>query len=314
MTPALSPAALFARMWRGDFPPLPLALYAIVDGARSPSLVRLIARSTLAHACLYDGPLSRARRESAPHLVALHPHAPAAHALLERGWGRSALVGLLAGPDLAHTRRHLRRFLRVRDGLGRRLLFRFYDPRVLRVYLPTCRADELTLLFGPIHSFFVEDEEGGCDELAFDGSRLCGRAPLTAARGERPITSARLVIRDEQMDVLARATGHQFVVRLARAVERRHPEWAARPRDALYAEVETQLRRARAWGLTWSSSIADFVGLAFDVGARFDEHPVVRRLLGDESQPPDLRLRRLFDELTPDVWGGIRFFARGSRP
>jgi hypothetical protein len=37
--------------------------------------------------------------------------------------------------------RRRRRFLRVKDEDG--LVFRFYDPRVMRVYLPTCAAGEL---------------------------------------------------------------------------------------------------------------------------------------------------------------------------
>jgi hypothetical protein len=32
------------------------------------------------------------------------------------------------------------------------LLFRYYDPRVLRVYLPSCRPSELETVFGPVVS------------------------------------------------------------------------------------------------------------------------------------------------------------------
>ncbi|HYE90913.1 MAG TPA: hypothetical protein VEA38_07840, partial [Terriglobales bacterium] len=34
-------------------------------------------------------------------------------------------------------------------------------PRVLRVYLPTCRRDELRQVFGPVDRFDMEDETGG---------------------------------------------------------------------------------------------------------------------------------------------------------
>jgi hypothetical protein len=40
------------------------------------------------------------------------------------------------------------------------MLFRFYDPRVLRVYLPTCWPGELTRMFGPVESFVMESAEG----------------------------------------------------------------------------------------------------------------------------------------------------------
>jgi hypothetical protein len=56
----------------------------------------------------------------------------------------------------------LRTLLRVRDEAGRTLLFRFYDPRVLRAYLPTCTATEWQSVFGPVHQLICsadEDEE-----------------------------------------------------------------------------------------------------------------------------------------------------------
>ena len=37
--------------------------------------------------------------------------------------------------------------------------FRYYDPRVLRVYLPTCNARELQTVFGPVLRYLVEDEK-----------------------------------------------------------------------------------------------------------------------------------------------------------
>ena len=40
-------------------------------------------------------------------------------------------------------------------------MFRYYDPRVLRVYLPTCTPDELEMLFGPIERFWMESNAAG---------------------------------------------------------------------------------------------------------------------------------------------------------
>jgi hypothetical protein len=49
----------------------------------------------------------------------------------------------------------------VRTEDGTRLIFRYYDPRVLRVYLPTCRPAELETFFGPIDAFLTEGEGSG---------------------------------------------------------------------------------------------------------------------------------------------------------
>ena len=59
------------------------------------------------------------------------------------------------------------------DEDGAVFYFRFYDPRVMRLYLPTCLEKELRTVFGPVRAFFIEaenDEE--FEEFRFDGSRL----------------------------------------------------------------------------------------------------------------------------------------------
>ncbi|MFY2558205.1 hypothetical protein ACN469_11275, partial [Corallococcus terminator] len=57
-----------------------------------------------------------------------------------------------------------------------------YDPRVLRTYLPTCNAEELRFVFGPIRSFLMEDEDGSM-LLRFslrDEELVLERVPLLA--------------------------------------------------------------------------------------------------------------------------------------
>jgi len=48
----------------------------------------------------------------------------------------------------------------VYDEARRPLYFRYYDPRVLRVYLPTCNEADLGAIFGPVACYFTEGEEG----------------------------------------------------------------------------------------------------------------------------------------------------------
>lgn len=40
------------------------------------------------------------------------------------------------------------------------MIFRFYDPRVMRKFLPTCDAEQLKVFFGNVDTYFVEAEEG----------------------------------------------------------------------------------------------------------------------------------------------------------
>jgi hypothetical protein len=48
----------------------------------------------------------------------------------------------------------------VRSQSGQRMIFRYYDPRVLRVYLPTCWPAELETFFGPVSAYLAEGEDG----------------------------------------------------------------------------------------------------------------------------------------------------------
>ena len=53
------------------------------------------------------------------------------------------------------------------------MYFRYYDPRVLRVFLPTSNTEELTAIFGPVSCFLVESEDPGrCIEFTFTGKAL----------------------------------------------------------------------------------------------------------------------------------------------
>jgi hypothetical protein len=79
--------------------------------------------------------------------------------LLSNGWGKSWGIFLQSSASLKELQRHFRQFLMVYDEKGTPLYFRHYDPRVLRVYLPTCNESELKTVFGPVHHFYVEGKE-----------------------------------------------------------------------------------------------------------------------------------------------------------
>jgi hypothetical protein len=98
---------------------------------------------------------------TAPYLIQLEREDRFSRFLIETGWGRSWATFVRTETGIKQLRRHLREFLRVCDESGRRLIFRYYDPRVLRVYLPTCRPAELDTFFGPVSAFITEGEYPG---------------------------------------------------------------------------------------------------------------------------------------------------------
>ncbi len=147
-------------------------VWALLDLARDARIRAALVESRLEALCLYEGRLPRVLEEVAPHMVELLPGHRLTARLLAEGWGDSWGV-FVKIDDSSNLRHHLRKLLRVRDEDGNRMLFRFYDPRVLRVYLPTCTRSELLQFFGPMRSLLAEGEGGGeLLEFRVDGPPL----------------------------------------------------------------------------------------------------------------------------------------------
>lgn len=136
----------------------PDRLYTLLDAARDPLVLARLAGAPEQYQSLYEGPQEEAMAAFGPFLVALPAGSPFLEVLVRDGWGRSWGVFLTCPLDFAEVRKHLRRFLMVKLPYGRRAYFRFYDPRVLRAFVPTLNAQETADFFGPIGCYLMEDE------------------------------------------------------------------------------------------------------------------------------------------------------------
>jgi hypothetical protein len=137
------------------------SVYAVLDGASVPGLLKKLAAAKEEWACLYRGELEPDLAEVAPYLVKLREKSELTDWLLDEGWGRHWGIFAVTPVGLEALRRHFRQFLRVKDYTGKILYFRYYDPRVLQVYLPTCRRDEIKILYGPVLRYIAEDQKAG---------------------------------------------------------------------------------------------------------------------------------------------------------
>lgn len=136
-----------------------IGTYAILDGASIPDLLDQLEADRPEYLCLYRGELKEGLEVVAPYLVRLEPHHTFTRWLLAFGWGRHFGVFLHADVSLAARRLHLRRGLRVYTEDRDALYFRYYDPRVLRVFLPTTTPEEAGAFFGLIGTFLCESED-----------------------------------------------------------------------------------------------------------------------------------------------------------
>ena len=169
---------LRGRLWpRGARP----NIWAVFDCARDPQLWWTIDKSSLMRECLYAGSISLQLERAAPYLVQLEFDEPQTKRLLDRGWGRSWGILLRTDTGLKALRHHLRRLLLVASPGGEQFVFRFYDPRVMRAFLPTCTGSQLDEVFGPVECISME----GPDARRIVEFRLdTGRSTLETVRTE----------------------------------------------------------------------------------------------------------------------------------
>src|SRR5215813_11554270 len=117
-------------------------VFTVLDGTSIPDLLDKLYGLSPTFCCLYRGELEPDMAEVAPYLVQLEQGSEFTDWLLEE-WGKHWGIFAISDADFRAMRRHFRSFLIVNDENGRPLRFRYYDPRVLRLYLPTCNAEEL---------------------------------------------------------------------------------------------------------------------------------------------------------------------------
>jgi hypothetical protein len=136
-------------------------VFTVLDGASVEQLPQLLWKHKPQNVCLYRGELEPDMAAVAPYLVKLEFDHRFTKLVCEKGWGKHWGIFVItpAEVDMRTLRQHFRRFLMVLSPEGKSIYFRYYDPRVLRVYLPTCNAEEMKTVFGPVSSYIVEDED-----------------------------------------------------------------------------------------------------------------------------------------------------------
>jgi hypothetical protein len=162
-------------------------VYAVLDGASNPDLLdHLYAEPQPEFECLYMGELEPDVAECAPYLVLLERDSALTDWLLAEGWGKHWGIFTVAPMDLRGMRHHFRKLNIVYGPDSKPLLFRYYDPRVLASFLPTCDDGQVTELFGPITLLLGElsnDSTVACYSLRRGAGLKITNVPVRAASG-----------------------------------------------------------------------------------------------------------------------------------
>lgn len=135
-------------------------LYAILDGASIPDLPRRLYETNTPNYCLIRGELPPDMVHAAPYVAVMFPGSAFSEWILEESPGNHWGIFAHSRFSIKEMRRHCRSLVNVHDEHGEPLMFRYYDPRVLRKYLPTCTPEEITMFFGTIETIFAENNDG----------------------------------------------------------------------------------------------------------------------------------------------------------
>lgn len=245
--------ALKARLFAHE----PKTVFVILDGASVPGLLSTLITFKARYICLYRGQLQPDMAEVAPYLAILEHEGPLIDWIMT-GWGMYWGLFGTADADLLTLRKHFRRFVMVCREDGKPMYFRFYDPRVLRDFLPICDSAELKTLFGPVTTYLVEDEEPRSARVFTlvqnqlrDEKTVVEDLPLTALgvmpiRNSLPTPYLQLVISNQKLELLDRLTFyfqvHQFV--RARCLKQSFLLWMAdsKARNGLWDNLWRDVR------------------------------------------------------------------------
>lgn len=147
--------------------------FAVLDGAAIDDLPQRIYEMQPRAVCLYRGELAPDIAEVAPYLVELFPEDVFTEWLLREGaGGKNWGIFARSRYSITEVRKHFRKFLTVYDDAGNPLLFRFYDPRILVKFLPTCDRESLNSMFSIISSYLTETGETDFRRFECDNGRL----------------------------------------------------------------------------------------------------------------------------------------------
>jgi len=287
-------------------------LYALFDAARDEAILRSL--SDVEHCeSLYRGSRYEKHFAMAPFLVQLVPDSELFEKFTTHGWGESWGVLLACGQPFDALLEHFRKFILVRRQTEEdedQHFFRFYDPRILRTYLPTCTDSEIRLLFGPVRRFYAESacadallvfDEGKRETRASDGggaiSKPLSQADATAGEQNHGLPAAEpvLTIRKEQVLVFRHHLVREFEDRAMADLRDAFPSKTSSMGDSeLRAYVRDGLERAERHRVRIERHVVAYLRYMTKYGVDFDDtYPEAGEILRNERIPGSVKIQRL---------------------
>jgi hypothetical protein len=256
--------------------------YAVVDAARDRRILELVEESVDQHRSLYEGIEGRALDDVAPYLIGFEPSSRLLEALLAEGWGDAWGIFLGGNVEFEYARRHFRRYLMVDHDDGRRLYFRFYDPRTLQDFVPLTADWQKNHLFAPFDVCAYEGADARPSFVHIDREEIDEHSPG-------------LTISTEQFQGLTEVHRRRLVHRITQFLREHYGDWVATyDDDALTEWVVHALVRAEHYGINQEREAIQMVLLWMVFGAEPETRlPWVAEILEEPAYEPVGKIRAL---------------------
>lgn len=147
-------------------------IYAVIDGASTKGLLGALDSNQPEYSCLFSGKLNPELAETAPYLIRLDTQTALVDWLFD-GWGKHYGIYALVPDEMEFkaVRKHFRGFMVVKSPQNKPWHFRYYDPRILRDFLPTCDKPQQSQMFGSVKLYIAEGVEPLSVNLYWEGAQ-----------------------------------------------------------------------------------------------------------------------------------------------
>lgn len=152
-------------------------VYAILDGARNLETLPMLEESDAPYLCIYTGRLDPEVAFTAPYLVELREDDEMFDMIFDEGWGDSRGIFLTSDQRLRSVRRHLKSLTYAEMPDGEMVLFRFYDPRALRTFMPVATKEQRAAMFGGVIASYLLENEVADGMIVYEADQTAETEP-----------------------------------------------------------------------------------------------------------------------------------------
>ncbi len=268
-------------------------LLALIDASRDKEIWPLLSHSEAHYSCLLAGTRAQSLAAWAPYLVLLPKSSVLLEVLVREGWGKHWGVYLTSLTSFETVLAHLQQWLWVQTEAGKPLYFRFYDPKTLRVWLPTLTVVEQQRFFGPVKRWLVEDGHEGevLEYVPESGAAL--RKSLASWEVNKPF-----IIRQEQMTAFSQAVREQFIIKMAQRLRNTFPDKTSYLEEpTLRVLINNGILKAAQYGIEREREVEGYLHLMLAWSVDFDTHPNMAwagKILTQSDLKPEVKIAALY--------------------